>query len=88
MEGSGRGLILRHNPGSCLEGMRKATKIFSQNYQYPGQDINPGLPEYESGVLTTRTQLSVIILKPNEEDEGKYQLSYKSIYYQITNKIQ
>jgi hypothetical protein len=75
MEGSGRGLILRHNPCSCLERMRKATKIFSQNYQFPGQ----GLPEYESGVLTTRTQRSVIILKPNEEDEGKYQLSYKSI---------
>jgi hypothetical protein len=55
VEGSGRGLILRYSPGICLEGLRKFTENFSQDSPSPGQYFNPGPPEYEAGVLTTRS---------------------------------
>jgi hypothetical protein len=29
----------------------------------PGRDLNPGLPEYTAGVLTTRPRRSVTLLK-------------------------
>jgi hypothetical protein len=32
----------------------------SQDRPSPGRDFNPGPPEYEAGVLTTRPQLSVL----------------------------
>jgi hypothetical protein len=41
------------DPGICTEGMRKTTKNLSQDSQSLGQDLNPGSPEYDAGVLTT-----------------------------------
>jgi hypothetical protein len=32
----------------------------SQDNRSPGQDLNPGSPEYEAGVIATRPQRSVI----------------------------
>jgi hypothetical protein len=58
LDGRDRGLILSHYPGIRLEGLGKATKTFSQYSRSPGQDLNPGHPEYE-GVLTTRPRRSV-----------------------------
>jgi hypothetical protein len=49
VKGSGRG------PGSCLDVERKTTKTLSQD----SLDLNPGPPEYEAGVPTTRPQRSV-----------------------------
>jgi hypothetical protein len=43
---------LRYYPNICLEGLRKTTKIPSQDSRFPGRDLNPGPPEYEAGVLT------------------------------------
>jgi hypothetical protein len=57
--GSCRGLIPRYYPGNFLEGMRKTTKNLSQDSRSPGRGLNPGLPEYEAGVLITRPQRSV-----------------------------
>jgi hypothetical protein len=37
----------------CLEGLRKTTRNLSQDSRSPCQDLNPGPPEYEAGVLTT-----------------------------------
>jgi hypothetical protein len=48
MEGSGRGLILRYYPVTCLEGLRETTQSLSRNTRSPGQDLNPGPPEYEA----------------------------------------
>jgi hypothetical protein len=31
----------------------------SQDNRSPSRDLNPGAPEYEAGVLTTRSRLSV-----------------------------
>jgi hypothetical protein len=59
VEGRGRGLILRH-PVSCLEGLKKTMKGPSQDSQSPGQDLNPGPREYESGALTTGPRCSVV----------------------------
>jgi hypothetical protein len=44
LEGSGRGLILSYYPSTCLEGLRKTTKILSWNSRSPGRDLNPGPP--------------------------------------------
>jgi hypothetical protein len=44
---------LRYYPGICLEGLRKTTKILSQDSRHPGRDLNQGSPEEEAGVLTT-----------------------------------
>jgi hypothetical protein len=57
-EESGSGLILRHYPSICLEGLRKTTKNLSQDSRPPGRDLNPAPPEYESGVLDTRPRRS------------------------------
>jgi hypothetical protein len=59
LEECGRGLILRYCLGICLEGLRKATKNLSKDTLSPGRDLNPELPEYEAGVLTTRQRRSV-----------------------------
>jgi hypothetical protein len=45
---------LRYYSGICLEGLRKTTKNLSQDSRSPGRDLDPGPPEYEAGVLTTR----------------------------------
>jgi hypothetical protein len=52
----------RYCPGICLEGLRETTKNLGQDSRSPGQDLNPGSPEYEAGELTTRPQHSVRII--------------------------
>jgi hypothetical protein len=37
-----------------LEGLRKTTNHLSHDTRSPGQNIDPGPPEYEAGVPTTR----------------------------------
>jgi hypothetical protein len=60
LEGNCRGLILRYYPGIRLEELRKSTKTLSQDCPSPGRDSNPGTPEYEAGVLSTRPRRLVI----------------------------
>jgi hypothetical protein len=50
-------LNLRQYPGIYLEELRKTTINFSRS---PGGDLNPGSPEYEAVVLTTRPPSSVL----------------------------
>jgi hypothetical protein len=38
-----------------FHGLRKTTKILSQDSRSPGRDLNAGPPEYEAEVLTTRS---------------------------------
>jgi hypothetical protein len=45
-----------------LEGLRKITKLLSQDSRSLGRDLNHGLPEYEVGVLTARSRRSVWFL--------------------------
>jgi hypothetical protein len=47
-------LNLRYYPDICLDVLRNTTKTLSQDSRSPGQDLNPGPPEYETGALTTR----------------------------------
>jgi hypothetical protein len=54
MEGSGCGLFLRHCPGICLKGPGNNTKGLSLDSRSPGRDLNPGPPEQDAGVLSTR----------------------------------
>jgi hypothetical protein len=42
---------LRYYPGICLEGLRKITKILSQDSLSKGRDLNSGPPECEVEVL-------------------------------------
>jgi hypothetical protein len=51
---SSRGLILRYYPGIRLEGLRKTTESLSLDNRSLHQELNPGPPKYEAGVLTTR----------------------------------
>jgi hypothetical protein len=44
----------RYYPGICLGSLRKTTKTLSHNSRSPGWYLNPGPPEYEARVLTTR----------------------------------
>jgi hypothetical protein len=50
---------LKYYPGSCLVGLRKTTKNFSQDSQSLGRDVNLVSLEYEAGVSTTRPRSSV-----------------------------
>jgi hypothetical protein len=38
-------------------------KYVSQDIRSPGQDLNPGLPEYEAVVLTTWQCCSVLLVR-------------------------
>jgi hypothetical protein len=38
----------------CSEGLRKITKTLGQVILSPGLNLNPGPPEYEAGMSTTR----------------------------------
>jgi hypothetical protein len=60
LEGSGRGPVLRY-PGISLEGLTKTTNNLCQDSRSSSQDLNPGPPEYEAGVLTTRPRSSVSV---------------------------
>jgi hypothetical protein len=62
LEGSSRVIILRHYPGIRLVGPRKTTKDLRLDSQSLGRYLNPGPPEYEAAVLTTRPQRSVTSL--------------------------
>jgi hypothetical protein len=57
-------VILRHYPSIHLKGLRRTTKNFSQDNRSPGQDLNPGPPEYEAGVYTTRPRRSAYLYFP------------------------
>jgi hypothetical protein len=59
VEGSGHGLIFRYYSGIRLEGLRGTTKNLSQDSKSLDRDLNPGPPEYQVGVLTTRPRGSV-----------------------------
>jgi hypothetical protein len=48
-------VLSRHLPGRTEENH----KNLSQDSWFPGRDLNPGPPEYETGVLTTRPRLLV-----------------------------
>jgi hypothetical protein len=50
---------LRYYSGICQERLRKTTKNLSQDSRSLGRDLNPGRPEYEAGVLTTRSRRPV-----------------------------
>jgi hypothetical protein len=50
---------LRYYPGICLKDTKKTTKELSQDSRFPDQDLNPGPPECEPGMLTTYPQSSV-----------------------------
>jgi hypothetical protein len=52
VEGSGSDQILRYYPGIILEALRKTTKTLSHDSSSLSLDLNPGPPEYETGVLT------------------------------------
>jgi hypothetical protein len=51
VDGNGRGLILRYYLGIRLEGLKKATKILSQDRRSLGRDLSPGPPEYEAETI-------------------------------------
>jgi hypothetical protein len=58
-EESGHGPNLRYYPGLCLEVLSKNTRNLSQDSQSLGRELDPGPPEYNAGVLTTRPRHSV-----------------------------
>jgi hypothetical protein len=91
LEGSGRDLILSHYSGIRLEGLRKTTATLSQDSWFPGPDLNPGPPEYEAGVLTTRPQLfvSLIYIKTQNKNivilrTSNVTYNFCSLFYLIT----
>lgn len=58
MQGSGSCLIWSSIPALALLAEENHEK-FSQDNWYPGRDLKPEPPEYETGVLITRSQRSV-----------------------------
>jgi hypothetical protein len=60
LEGSDRGLILRHYPGFRLEGLGRNTENLCQYRRSPCRNLNPGPSKYEAGMLTTRPRHSVL----------------------------
>jgi hypothetical protein len=51
---------LRYYPGIFLEWLRKTTNNFDQDSRSSDQVLNPGLPEYDAGVLCRRQWRLVI----------------------------
>jgi hypothetical protein len=51
---------LKSFASSGLKRLKKIMKSISQGSRSPGRDLNPGPPEYEVGVLTTRPRRSVV----------------------------
>jgi hypothetical protein len=51
--------FLKYCASIFLEDLRETTQHFSQYSRFPGRHLNPGPPEYEAGVLTTRPRRSV-----------------------------
>jgi hypothetical protein len=49
----------RYYNGMYLEGLRETAKNLFQDIRSAGRDLNPGPPEYEAGVLTTRPRHSL-----------------------------
>jgi hypothetical protein len=49
-----------YSPGIRLENLRKTTKNIIEGNWSPGRDLNPGPPEFEAGVLTTRQRSSAL----------------------------
>jgi hypothetical protein len=76
-------LISRYYPGIFLKGLRKNTKNLIQDSWSPGRDLNPGPPEYETGVLTTQPRRSVTLSKGRNveffEISGSHGENMKSI---------
>jgi hypothetical protein len=58
VKGSGRGLI-RYHPSIFLEVLSKTTKTLSQDSRSSDRELNPGPPEYEAAMITTRPRRSV-----------------------------
>jgi hypothetical protein len=61
MEGSSYGLIKalsRHVPRRTKENHNKP----QSDRWFPGRDLNPGPPKYETGVLITRPRHSIFVL--------------------------
>jgi hypothetical protein len=65
-------VLAQHSPG------RKTTRNLSQDSRSPGQDLNPGPPEYEARDLTTRPRSSVQNLESGRQEYNisRYKLSY------------
>jgi hypothetical protein len=82
---SGRGLILSHYPGIRLEGLGKITKNLNQDSRSPGRDLNPGPPEYESGVLTTRWRRSV---RPKRRWQDNVKMDLRQTWCESVKLIQ
>jgi hypothetical protein len=53
VDASGRGQILRYYSSTCLEGLRKTTKMSVRTAVSPDRDLKLESPEYDAGVLTT-----------------------------------
>jgi hypothetical protein len=53
---------LTYYPDICLEGLRKAVIILSQDNPYQGRDFNPEPPGYRAGVLRTRLPFVMVQL--------------------------
>jgi hypothetical protein len=71
---------LRYYPVICLEGLRKTTKNLSQDRRSLGRDLNPGPPEYEAGVLTTRPRRSVSPVLPLGTENWNFPVALKEIF--------
>jgi hypothetical protein len=61
LDKTGRSLILRYCPGIHMVELRKTTKNISHDSRFPNPDLNTGPPEYEAGVLTTRSRRSLSV---------------------------
>jgi hypothetical protein len=59
--------LSRNLPGGTEENHEK----ISQDIRSPGSDLNPGPPEYEAGVLTTRPRRSVSTVSNNTHQQNE-----------------
>jgi hypothetical protein len=78
VEGGGQDLVLKQYTGICLERLRNTTRNISYNSQSPEQDLNPGHPEHEAVVLTTRPKCSVNNINNNNNNNNNN--VFESIY--------
>jgi hypothetical protein len=54
-------------------GQRKTTIKLRQDIRSRGRELNPGLPKYEAGVLTTHQQQRPPETNADQEEEKQYE---------------
>jgi hypothetical protein len=68
--------------------MRKMGKIINEDNLFPGRGSNLRYPEYEYGVITIVSQLSIILLRPWVRTYNTFEDRKRTMHPQLRTLVQ